>query len=224
LLLRARKLHQSILKYRLTKYNVGVNSKIELSTQGRTVVLVPGQVENDASILRGSPTVKKNYDFLKIVREAQPKAFIVFKPHPDVVAGSRRGMVPLDKARQWCDLILTDVSMARLLEVVDQVHTMTSLTGFEALLRGKQVVTYGLPFYAGWGLTKDLLSTVRRCRKLSLEQLIAGTLILYPTYVDPESRQICSVEDSLGWLVRNSGDSSDPSWRTQIIRFFQHLR
>ena len=40
-----------------------------------------------------------------------------------------------------------------LLGIVDEVHTLTSLTGFEALLRGIEVHAYGGPFYAGWGLT-----------------------------------------------------------------------
>ena len=38
---------------------------------------------------------------------------------------------------------------------------MTSLTGFDALLRGKRVVTYGQPFYAGWGLTEDRCGVAR---------------------------------------------------------------
>ena len=36
------------------------------------------------------------------------------------------------------------------------METMTSLAGFEALLRGKPVTTHGQPFYAGWGLTEDI--------------------------------------------------------------------
>jgi len=49
---------------------------------------------------------------------------------------------------------------------------MTSLSGFEALLRDKKVVTYGSPFYAGWGLTEDHAVTERRCRRRTLEELI----------------------------------------------------
>jgi capsule polysaccharide export protein KpsC/LpsZ len=41
-----------------------------------------------------------------------------------------------------------------------------------------------MPFYAGWGLTNDLLpAPARRTRRLRLEELVAGSLILYPLYV-----------------------------------------
>ncbi len=149
---------------------------------------------------------------------------MIYKPHPDVLVGNRRGGVPEEEALQWCDRIATDISMDRLLGAVDEVHTMTSLTGFEALLRGKQVACYGLPFYAGWGLTEDRLQCPRRGRKLSLEQLVAATLILYPTYVDPKSGQICSVEDFLSWLQQNKTDIQGPPLKTRVIRFFQNLR
>jgi len=69
------------------------------------------------------------------------------------------------------------------LEAVDGVHTMTSLTGFEALMRGKKVTTYGMPFYAGWGLTDDKCELPRRTRKLSLDALVYGLLCVYARYV-----------------------------------------
>ena len=62
---------------------------------------------------------------------------------------------------------------------------MTSLSGFDALLRGKRVVVYGRPFYAGWGLTEDRLSIPRRQRQLTLDALVAGALLRYPIYWDP---------------------------------------
>ena len=71
--------------------------------------------------------------------------------------------------------------MGELLAAVDEVHVLTSLAGFEALQRGKRVVTYGQPFYAGWGLTEDIYPVDRRTRRLSLDELVAGALIVYPT-------------------------------------------
>lgn len=61
---------------------------------------------------------------------------------------------------------------------------MTSLSGFDALLRGKRVVVYGRPFYAGWGLTEDHLPINRRQRQLTLDALVAGALLRYPLYWD----------------------------------------
>jgi capsular polysaccharide export protein len=85
---------------------------------------------------------------------------------------------------------------------VDEVHTLTSLCGFEALLRGKRVVVYGQPFYAGWGLTIDLAPIARRQRHLSLDQLVAGALILYPRYLDPLTQRRCTPETAIDRLSR----------------------
>ena len=87
---------------------------------------------------------------------------------------------------RYADQTAPEADILTCLQYADEVHTMTSLTGFEALLRGKKVCCYGLPFYAGWGLTQDLLSIERRSRRLELWQLIAGTLVYYPDYVHPE--------------------------------------
>ena len=74
---------------------------------------------------------------------------------------------------------------------------MTSLTGFEALLRGIPVTTIGAPFYAGWGLTRDLGSVpARRLAgpRPSLEALVHATLISYPRYRDPVTSLACPAE------------------------------
>ena len=78
--------------------------------------------------------------------------------------------------------------MGRLLELVQEVHTLTSQTGFEALLRGCRVVTYGGPFYAGWGLTTDRSSFPRRKAIASVDVLVAAVLLCYPAYYDWEHR------------------------------------
>jgi capsular polysaccharide export protein len=78
---------------------------------------------------------------------------------------------------------------------VDAVHVLTSLAGFEALLRGRAVTCHGTPFYAGWGLTRDLAPVpARRGRALTLDALVAGVLILYPRYLDPVSGLPCPPE------------------------------
>ena len=91
--------------------------------------------------------------------------------------------------------------MGRLLDCVDEVHVLTSLAGFEALLRGRRVETYGQPFYSGWGLTTDHCPVARRKRILDLDELVAGTLILYPTYVSLKSRRFTTPENALDELL-----------------------
>lgn len=183
LLSRAERLRHTLVNLGLTKYNVGQAAWQPPRTTKRRI-LVPGQVETDASIRFGAPGVCRNIDLLRAVREANPKAYLIYKPHPDVVAGLRAKGRGEDEASRWCDEVVVDASIDALLAAVDEVHTMTSLAGFEALLRGKRVVCYGQPFYAGWGLTEDAIPHPRRTRRLTLDELVAGALILYPRYFD----------------------------------------
>ncbi len=214
---RAERLLPKLLESGITKYNVGSAQTLALP-ENRTVILVPGQVESDASIRYGSPEVKTNGELLLKVRQENPEAFLIYKPHPDVVAGQRDDGRWECEALNVADLVVSDVSMDALLQQVDEVHTMTSLAGFEALLRGKAVTTYGLPFYAGWGLTQDKRVCERRQRQLTLYELIAGALILYPTYIDPISRQLCTVEQALERLAQmKSGELKVKDYKLQTM-------
>ncbi|MDP4989916.1 MAG: capsular polysaccharide biosynthesis protein, partial [Marivita lacus] len=197
---RARRIIQRVIAERVTKYATGAQfAPLDLPDK-RPVLLVPGQVEDDASVVIGSPEVTTNAALLKRVRDANAEAYILYKPHPDVLAGLRPGLVP--DATEWADQIVTDAPMASLLSQVDAVWTMTSLTGFEALLREVPVTTLGLPFYAGWGLTTDLcLVPARRGQVVSLEMLVHAALIDYPRYFDPVTRQACPIEVALDRLA-----------------------
>jgi capsular polysaccharide export protein len=83
------------------------------------------------------------------------------------------------------------------------VHVLTSLTGFEALLREREVIVHGQPFYSGWGLTLDLAPPPRRGRHLTLDELVAGALLLYPRYVDPVTGLLCPPEVLVERLAQN---------------------
>lgn len=192
----------------VSKYNIGTKTWRRPSAQQR-VILVPGQVEADASIQAGCPDIKTNIALLRMVRARNPEAFIVYKPHPDVVAGLRRAGAQDEDARQYCDQVITDADPAALLAQVDEVHTMTSLIGFEALLRGISVTCYGQPFYAGWGLTQDMAPIQRRTTKLTIEALVAGALICYPRYVSRISGRLTTPERAIADLAdwRRNGPS-----------------
>lgn len=202
LLAKAAALRRSVIEMNLTKYNrVGREDWAFSGSAGRRVILVPGQVEDDASIRLGAPEIKTNLGLLKEVRAARPDDYIIYKPHPDVEAGNRRGSVSAEIASEYADLVLRQVSLTALWEHIHEVHTMTSQVGFEALLRELPSFTYGLPFYSGWGLTVDRLKTERRGRNLSLDELVAGVLILYPSYYDWGSGNFCGPEDVLALLA-----------------------
>ncbi|CDZ77111.1 Capsule polysaccharide biosynthesis protein [Legionella massiliensis] len=200
LLERAKLFHQRLIEHGVTKYNLQGQTWTP-PQNGKRIILVPGQVEADASIAYGTGEVKTNIALVKEVRAKNPEAWLIYKPHPDVVAGLRAKGVNEDKIKQYCDEYLEHGSIDQLLKYADEVHVMTSLAGFEALLRGKAVSCYGLPFYAGWGLTTDMMSTPRRTRQLSLDELIAGALLIYPMYISWDKGTRVRPEDTLDELI-----------------------
>ncbi|MBG0881586.1 MULTISPECIES: capsular polysaccharide export protein, LipB/KpsS family [Burkholderia] len=178
---RARQLRNSIVRFGLTKYNLGRCAPVWKAPAGKRVVLVPGQVADDASIRLGTGHISTAESLLAEVRSRRPDAFVVYKPHPDVLSGNRRGLVDVTI---HADIVDTSADLISLIEAADEVHTLSSLSGFEAMLRDKEVHTYGLPFYAGWGLTHDVLPQPRRERHLTIDMLVAGTYLRYPIYWD----------------------------------------
>lgn len=204
-MMRATALIGSLNDHGLSKYNTGSTKPLTGVPSGNRI-LVPGQVEDDASILKGAQDVRTNAGLLAATRAANPGATIIYKPHPDVEAGLRKGTCD---AGEWADHIAVDANPAALLAEVDAVWTMTSLMGFEALLRGVHVTTLGVPFYAGWGMTRDLgdVAPRRRCEP-SLEGLVHATLIDYPRYFDPRTGEPCPVEVVVARLA--AGDLPQP--------------
>jgi capsular polysaccharide export protein len=192
---RAAELRHTILARGLTKYNLTGAASVIAAPPGKQRILVPGQVEDDASVLKGGGGMD-NLALLRAVRAAAPDAFLIYKPHPDVEAGFRRGRISAHDLAGLADHVAVETPMAGLFAQVDAVQCLTSLTGFEALLRGLPVTLWGQPFYAGWGLTEDrgpAFPATRR-RRLDLDSLVAGALILYPRYIDPVTQLPCPVE------------------------------
>ena len=221
LLERAATLRRRIVGAGITKYGVGNRAWRRPDRPGR-VVLVVGQVETDASLRLGAPTIRSNWDLVQEVRRAHPQDFLVYKPHPDVVARLRSRDQNEAGIDRLCDEVVTQTSIDCMLRQVDVVHVATSLTGFEALLRGIPVVCHGQPFYAGWGLTSDVDPLRRRTRKLSLDQLVAGTLIVYPRYSSRTTSRRISPELALEELVQwtredpRAGPFTLPLWRALL--------
>ena len=196
----------------ISKYNLGITSNIKSDTHlslqntlehqiqlakaaNHQITLVIGQVETDASIRLGSVDIQTNLQLAQTVRNQFPNTFLIYRPHPDVQAGLRKGNQDHAQITALCDALDTEHTLLELLTLVDAVHTISSLSGFEALLRNIPVYCYGLPFYAGWGLTIDRHTCSRRTRKLTLLQLVYGALIHYPTYLHPKTGAYCTPED-----------------------------
>ncbi|WP_112184610.1 capsular biosynthesis protein [Ralstonia sp. GX3-BWBA] len=200
-LARAAALRELIARLGVTKYNLGRRAPGWNAPAGKTVILVAGQVADDASIRFGTGALGTAEALLEAVRKRNPDGFIVYKPHPDVLSGNRQGLV---HAHELADIVDAESDVVSLVDCADEVHVLSSLVGFDALLRGKRVFTYGLPFYAGWGLTQDALEQPWRQRKLTLDMLVAGALLRYPIYWDWRTRLFTTPEA----VVRKLGSTA----------------
>lgn len=247
---RVKTLHHKLLKQRVSKYHVGKPAQLmipqEVKEAQKPVILIVGQVEDDLSVRFCGSLIKTNAALIKRVKQDNPTAYLIFKPHPDVEAGLRMGDVD-KKTLKLVDEVAHDVAMPDCLDVVDEVHTISSLTGFEALLRGKKVTCYGLPFYAGWGLITDIDAEVfpksdyitrrKQARlnylktqqspfsqtddvlheeSITLEQLIYCTLIQYPLYRLPEGYGLAQIEQVIDYLYPTS-DAKNNNDTTQTV-------
>jgi len=197
LLSRAKLVRQEVVESKLSKYNHLEHASLDIDRgKYNKVILVTGQVEDDMSIKYGAFGLN-NSDLLKIVKRTNPNSYIIYKPHPDVLSGNRVGHIPKAITDKCANKIVTNISIDSAIGACDEVHTLTSGAGFDALLREKRVYTYGMPFYAGWGLTTDYNKCKRRTRKITLDELVASALILYPRYISPKTEQFCEVEQTL---------------------------
>jgi len=206
---RAGALIRTLVTARLSKYNSGL--KVDIGSiygaKTRKRILVVGQVERDASIRYGCNRKIMNNDLVWLARRENPDAQIVYKPHPEVLQRTAEPLSDPDLVRDTALVLEEDISLADAFESVDHVYTITSLSGFEALMRGIPVTTVGCPFYSGWGITDDRQPNPRRGRKLTLEQVFAAAYILYPQYLDPVTKQRIEIEEAIS-ILRTMRDSA----------------
>jgi len=209
-LIRARRIIDLIIKLKISKYNLKLNKELNLpnNISNKQIIGVLGQVETDNSITYGVPNdtiLKTNFALVEQVRKDYPDAYIIYKPHPDTESGLRIRGIKDSSICKNADFIAKNISVENLFNKVDRVAVFTSLGGFEALLRGISVSTYGLPFYAGWGLTDDKLNNhiwaKRRTRKLTIEELTFISLIKYPFYYSLRFNCLTELENIIEEII-----------------------
>ncbi|MGM0923228.1 MAG: capsular polysaccharide biosynthesis protein [Bacillota bacterium] len=205
LLNRAKKCISHLQQLGISKYNhVGKRDVDDIyGPKTKKRILVIGQVEDDASILMGSDKNWTNNDLVRLASEENPEAEIIYKPHPDVLTGRRKKQSNPNDIRHIAKVIEEPLSLADSFKTIDHIYTITSLSGFEAIIRDIPVTTAGAPFYSGWGLTDDRQIVDRRKRTLTKEELFAGAYILYPKYIDPLSKEPITLEETIKRINRS---------------------
>lgn len=222
LMQRAEACLERFLNANVSKYNSVENFDIEAVYGAKTGkrILVIGQSEGDASLAYGSEHIRLNNDLVQLAARENPDCQIIYKPHPDTLRQfSKNRSNPADVAH-LCTILTQNIPLPQALQTIDHVYTITSLAGFEALLRGVPVTTAGCPFYAGWGLTDDRQASPRRTKKLTITELFAGAYIKYPIYYDPRTGKQVDLETTLSLVENWDGAVSNmkppeprPAWK-----------
>ncbi|MEA2017353.1 MAG: capsule biosynthesis protein [Campylobacterota bacterium] len=200
---RSTKIIKLIKELKISKYNHQFSKKITINKKPKQkTILIPGQVDDDMSVKFGAPDMS-NMKLIKKVKEQRPNDHLTYKPHPDVLSGNRKGNLETQEVLKYVDQIVTDVDIDTMINLSDEVHTMTSLAGFDALIRDKKVFTYGLPFYAGWGLTNDTIQCNRRDRSLTIQEMAVAVYILYPKYLNPYTKKLTTPEEVISIIIKD---------------------
>jgi capsular polysaccharide export protein len=227
----ARDALELMIEKRLSKYNMPDISDParHFSVKTRRRVLVLGQVDNDAAVRMGNPHGWRMNDIVRLARLENPDAEVLYRPHPEVFKGYQRSRLRAEQIEKFARVVSPDGPLIDLFDTVDQVYTISSLSGLEALLRNVSVTTLGTPFYAGWGLTDDRTQDTKG-RKLTVLELFAGVYLKHPRY-------LADIEDSFDGLkvaaLRilgekkqlsiNSFTQNDPSTEEHGAKNFAHL-
>lgn len=196
-------------------------------------VLIVAQTAGDASLSYGMGNHFTTDQMIDAAIVENPDATVYLKIHPDVLSGKKGSDINIQSARQKCIIIDQDVNPISLMEHFDTVYTKTSQMGFEALIAGKKCVCFGMPFYAGWGITDDRMRCECRDRVRSVEEVFAAAYILYTRYYNPYTNSPSDILDTIHEIVRQRSmkknrPKNDSKRRILAIgdshiRVFEHL-
>jgi len=180
----ARECLQLMQELRLSKYNPpasGSASRRRIKTRRRVAVI--GQVKSDRSVRMGNINRWSEVELVRLAKQENPGAEIVYRPHPDVHRGFQRNGFRRRAVEKFCTISAPDDPLPDFLDGIDHVYVITSLAGLEALLRGIKVTVVGAAFYAGWGLTDDRITLGNRHSSRSTLEIFAATYLLYSKFL-----------------------------------------
>jgi capsular polysaccharide export protein len=195
---RARALIDRVVAENITKYNkyAGAAAKFEVENDA---ILVVGQKGGDASIHFAGANNRSFDDMLDAAVAGSDGRTVYFKKHPDTILGA----LNIDSKFGSGVVVLPDeVNIDSIIDRCSIIHTVSSQVGFEGLLRGKKVITHGMPFYAGWGLTEDRLPPQRRSQKRTIEDLFHVACLDLSVYVDAGTGKHIEMEEAIDMVLK----------------------
>ncbi|HAH5814836.1 TPA: hypothetical protein GXC31_19480 [Escherichia coli] len=206
---RARNAINKIVSNRVSKYNDSINVHLPVGRNGVDKVLLIDQRNGDMSVPSALADDSSFELMLANAISNNPDADIIIKQHPDAIKGGKSSYFNndlIEKYRKISPNIYTvnmDINPYAMFEYVKEVYVVSSGVGFEALMAGKKVYCFGMPFYAGWGLTQDQLYLERRSRKRTLEDIFYFAYIECSRYYNPDEKRVVEVEDIVDFIVKH---------------------
>lgn len=206
-------IREALVSNKLSKYNNLPHCAPRIERTTRRRILLVDQVYGDVSVAKA---LGSQASFNRMLDDAlDSDAQCVVRTHPDVLAGHRKGYMTERATKTPGVILMADkVSAASILDIVDEVWTVSSQMGFDALLRGLPVRCYATPFYGGWGLTEDrggMSSQTalhrRSATRPTLDQLTFAALSLYPVYRHPVTWKQLDALTAIDHLVREIRDA-----------------
>jgi len=205
----------AILRFQLSKYNHApdLNDGV-LRPNDLAGVLVVDQTYGDMSVVCGGASEASFSDMLDAALAENPEATIYIKTHPEVTSGRKKGYLTHIQDSDRIVMIRDDVNPIDLIQKMDKVYVVTSQMGFEALMCSKPVVCFGVPWYAGWGLTDDRVkgspAWERRTKKRTVDELFAAAYIYYTRYLNPFTHKRGKITDVINWLILQKKMTHNP--------------
>ena len=205
---RARLAINKIVENKVSKYNHAKCLPIKIGKPDRKKILLLDQRFGDQSVTSG---LADEVTFEKMLNDAivnHPECDLIIKQHPDAIKGGKSSYYSDERLAftKYVDNVYTvnfDINPYCLLDLVEEVYVVTSGMGFEALMAGKKVHCYGMPFYAGWGVTEDQIQLPSRTRKRSLEEVFYFSYIEASRYFDPDLDKQVQVEEIVDYIVKH---------------------
>ena len=203
LMAKAKEARAKILKYKISKYNNFKEIDLSYLEKSQEKILIVAQTYGDSSLEYG---LGNSFSTQKMIEDAMrdnPEAEIYIKIHPDVLSGKKASDIATEDIPNACHVLTDNANPITLMQHFSQIYTKTSGMGFEALLLDKEVHCYGMPFYAGWGVTHDRLKCDRRAKKLSIDEIFTGTYMLYSHYYNPYLNRASDILEVIEYIANH---------------------
>lgn len=215
------KLIELVISEDISKYNnftATPNTKIEKNS-----ILVIDQTLNDYSIYAANAN-KSTFDYMvKTAIYENPNSTIYIKIHPEVLIGKRKGNINIQEynGRKNVKILTENLSPNYLFKDMSKVYTVSSTLGFEALLRNKEVHTFGQNFYSGWGCTIDHNHPQNRCKDRSIIE-IAYAIYMHSTYYlniesNKNSSPLEAIESFSKLVKEHNAQSNYYKYNTRVL-------